>query len=125
MNCDHIIGEWQGVDEGGVMHLSNWDTGNDYDVERFKFCPCCGKNISKLKPKKEKREKVKHDARTQAFIDQSERLGLELMMSLARKPSLLSSLKKMDVSKIETVTFERSISVSSDPSRSAEPQSPE
>jgi len=43
--CEHLAGEWQGADEGGVF----LDTEHDrklygkYAEEWFKFCPRCGK----------------------------------------------------------------------------------
>lgn len=49
--CDHIIGEWQGIVEGGIWRLSdarNHPRDLDFITKRFSFCPDCGKDIRHL-----------------------------------------------------------------------------
>lgn len=109
--CDHIIGEWQGAEEGGVVRVSSWDTDTDLE-ERYKFCPLCGKNTSKLKPMKAKEAKeVQLGPVEQMFVDECSKIGAGMMAKILKRPPLLNLLNEMKGGKdVPTVVFERSIS---------------
>lgn len=110
--CDHIIGEWQGADEGGVIRVSSWDTDTDLE-ERYKFCPLCGKNTSKLKPMKAK--EVHLTPEEQIFMDECSKIGAGMMAEILKRPPLLNLLNEMKGGKdVPTVVFERSISTDSE-----------
>lgn len=48
--CDHLIGEWDGVYENGNVLLSQYDTykANMLIDDYFNFCPKCGKPIPEI-----------------------------------------------------------------------------
>jgi len=49
--CTHLVGEWQGCDEGGTFTDAEIRNYGKYAEEWFTFCPRCGK---KLPPAPEK-----------------------------------------------------------------------
>lgn len=48
--CDHLLGEWQGCDEGGTFS-SEYIYPDDMVEEYFKFCPRCGVPLNPTKTK--------------------------------------------------------------------------
>lgn len=44
--CDHIIGEWEGVDESGSVRLSSEDAFGDYISVLYSWCPLCGSRLN-------------------------------------------------------------------------------
>ena len=84
MKCDHIVGHWSQCDESGLVYVSDWKFYVD-EVERWPFCPLCGKSTTKLKAPRKYRYRGKHDEVTEAFIKETERIGPELMKMLLAK----------------------------------------
>jgi hypothetical protein len=99
--CDHIVGWWDGCDEAGFVSVSDWNM-HVRDMERWKFCPLCGKDTSKLKEPKPYQSNVTHDPLTQSFIKESERLGAKMIAWYAKKHNSLTSF-------LDGGTFEREV----------------
>ena len=109
MKCDHAIGSFSDYDGGGVIYYSQCREPDD----RFKFCPYCGKNVSKLKIKKPKKEIQVGPLSTleRLMEEESSRIGVEMLKYNKQLGSFLNSLKA-------GVKFTREVKISGEPTQS-------
>lgn len=82
--CDHIVGWWSVCDEAGFVSVSDWNMHVN-EMERWPFCPLCGKSNSKLKKPRPYQFKGKHDPITQRFIEESSRIGIEMIANALKR----------------------------------------
>lgn len=82
--CDHIVGWWDGCGESGFVSVSDWNMHVN-DMERWEFCPLCGKDTSDLKKPRPYRCKVKNDPITESLNKEASRIGLDMMMAMINR----------------------------------------